>query len=234
MVEHTTGCLLCGGDLLYSAEAVPMACSLCGNEVLSTASCENGHFACDGCHGASAMDVIERVCVASESIDPILLCTELMRSSAVHMHGPEHHFLVPAVLIATYDNRRGMPELKVRHLADARQRASKVPGGFCGTHGNCGAGVGTGIYWSVITGATPLSQKPWQQSNRMTAHALLVIADHGGPRCCKRDSYLAIQEAMKRTSELDETAWTSDSPVCEHSTRNKQCLKTECAFFRSR
>lgn len=55
-----------------------------------------------------------------------------------------------------------------------------------------------------------------------------------GPRCCKRDSYLAIQETMKGAAELDGTVWASDAPKCEHSARNKQCLETECTFFPKR
>ena len=233
MTEHSTGCLLCGTDLVYSNEAAVATCALCGIESHSTASCGSGHFICDACHGATAMDVIEQVCVASASTDPVRLCTELMRSPAIHMHGPEHHFLVPAVLLSAYDNLHGQQELKTRHIADAKQRASKVPGGVCGTHGNCGAGVGTGIFWSIITGATPLSRQPWTQSNVMTARALLTIAEHGGPRCCKRDSYLAIQEAMRQVTAIDGTAWSIEQPACEHALRNKQCLKAECPFFAS-
>ncbi|VUT25840.1 MAG: hypothetical protein MOIL_01256 [Candidatus Methanolliviera sp. GoM_oil] len=55
-------------------------------------------------------------------------------------------------------------------------------GGFCGYHGDCGAAVGTGIFISLITDATPLSKHEWKLSNLMTAKSLLSIANHGGPR----------------------------------------------------
>ena len=35
----------------------------------------------------------------------------------------------------------------------------------------------------------------------MTGRALTAIGENGGPRCCKRDSYLAIFEAVKFTAE---------------------------------
>lgn len=231
MTDHASGCLLCGAELVYSTGAVAVTCALCSAADHSTAKCRNDHFVCDRCHGASALEVIHQVCLASSETDPIALCTELMRSPTIHMHGPEHHFLVCAVLLTTHDNRHGQSQLKPQHLAVAKQRASSVPGGVCGTHGNCGAAVGTGIYWSVLTSATPLATRTWSQANRMTAHSLLRIARHGGPRCCKRDSYLAIQEAMLQTTAMDGTEWADGLPKCEHSARNKQCLTKECPYY---
>jgi hypothetical protein len=231
MTHHAAGCLLCGSELEYSTTAVTMSCALCSSGEQSTAKCRNDHFICDRCHGTSALDIIEQVCLASSATDPIALCTELMRSPAIHMHGPEHHFLVSAVLLTAHDNGHGQLQLKQQHLTDAKQRASRVPGGFCGTHGSCGAAVGTGIFWSVLTGATPLSTRTWSQANRVTAHSLLRIARHGGPRCCKRDSYLAIQEAMLQTTAMDGTEWVDNHPWCEHSARNQQCLSKDCPYF---
>jgi hypothetical protein len=80
----------------------------------------------------------------------------LLHHDRLAMHGPEHHYLVPAVLIAAWFNMTGVSGK--RHALDkAMKRAGMVPGGSCGTHGACGAGMGTGIFISVITGATPLS-----------------------------------------------------------------------------
>jgi hypothetical protein len=231
MTDHTSGCLLCGAELVYSTSAVAVTCAICSRDDRSTGKCRNDHFVCDHCHGASALDVIEQCCLASSETDPIALCTGLMRSPTIHMHGPEHHFLVCAVLLTAYDNGHDQSQLKRQHLADAKQRAARVPGGVCGTHGNCGAAVGTGIFWSILTGATPLSTRAWSQANRMTAHSLLRVARHGGPRCCKRDTYLAIQEAMVQTTAMDGTEWAENHPRCEHSARNAQCISKECPYF---
>jgi hypothetical protein len=35
--------------------------------------------------------VIEGLCRQTTSVDPITLCTEIMRSPVINMHGPEHH-----------------------------------------------------------------------------------------------------------------------------------------------
>jgi len=108
------------------------------------------------------------------------------------MHGPEHHFLVPAVLIAAYYNLNVEYQTKIQNLKIARQRSEKIPGGFCGSHGTCGACIGAGIFFSIITQTTPLSGKTWQQSNLLTGTCLVEIAMKGGPRCCKRDTLLLL------------------------------------------
>lgn len=230
--SHDTGCLLCGDELLYDAHQAELPCELCGRHMPSTARCPRGHFVCDACHGVSGRDLIERRCATTDEIDPIALATELMRSPTVSMHGPEHHFLVPAVLLATYDNVHGLAPRRARDVAEARRRADRVPGGFCGTHGNCGAAVGSGIFWSVATGATPLTEASWAQSNVMTARSLLRIAEHGGPRCCKRDTYHALLESLRELERLQpEIRWPQPRlPVCEHSHRNRQCLGERCVF----
>jgi hypothetical protein len=231
-----TGCLLCGTELCYRETACEMDCALCGAHVLTSAACKEGHFVCDACHGASGRDLIERRCAATAQTDPIGLATELMRSPAIAMHGPEHHFLVPAVLLAAYDNSTGRTERRAADVQEARRRAEKVPGGFCGTHGNCGAAVGSGIFWSIVTGTTPLSDATWADCNAMTARTLLRIAEHGGPRCCKRDTYHALLQAMDEIRQLDPTTnWPPcPTPTCEHSDRNRQCLSDRCAFHPDR
>jgi hypothetical protein len=233
MNRCTEGCLLCGEKLVYEARSTRSVCALCGQGAEGTARCAAGHFVCDGCHRASALEVIERVALASERTEPLALATELMQSPALAMHGPEHHFLVAAVLLATFDKALGRDARRADDLAEARRRAERVPGGFCGTHGNCGAGVGAGIFWSVATGATPLTDESWSQANRLTAHCLLRIADHGGPRCCKRDTWHAVLETREQIGRrVPETGWSAPAttPRCSHQERNRQCLGARCVF----
>lgn len=231
VINETTGCLICGRPLAYLAYAADRICTLCGAHVASTAICESGHFVCDRCHSASANEIIERSANESTSTDPMEIAVQILQSPALHMHGPEHHFLVPAVLLAAHDNRHHRPQAKVDHLREARRRAQKVPGGFCGTHGDCGAAVGTGIFWSIVTEATPLSRDAWAQAHRMTAHSLLRVADHGGPRCCKRDTFLAIQQAVLDVEQIEGSAWPCRTAKCRHSSHNRQCRGAECPFF---
>ncbi len=233
MAQHDSGCLLCGLELGYRDQATTLECAFCHRQQPTTAACPEGHFVCDTCHQASGVDLIERCCATSLTTDPIALATELMRSPAIAMHGPEHHFLVPAVLLTAYNNRHGREDRRARDVAEARRRAERVRGGFCGTHGNCGAAVGTGIFWSIVTGTTPLSDAGWAQCNTMTAQSLLRIAAHGGPRCCKRDTYHALLAALAELARIDpEQEWTAPQRIqCEHASRNRQCLQERCAFY---
>jgi hypothetical protein len=230
MEDHKRDCVVCGKALTYPDSLQSVACWFCGKPFEVNALCETGHYVCDACHSMGANDVIERFCIITDMTDPLEMARTLMKSPQVKMHGPEHHFLVPAVLIAAYHNAVGKPAEKEGALKKARQRADKVPGGFCGFYGDCGAAVGTGIAVSVITGATPLSKMEWRQSNLMTAKSLLTIARHGGPRCCKRNSFLAIMEAVDFLGEEFGVTLSKNIEKCRFSSLNRECLKEECIF----
>ena len=231
-MEQKTGCLICNAPLVYHSGITVLQCSICGEKKEANAACKNAHFICDVCHSASALDVIANYCSHTEETDPTAIALTLMRHPSVKMHGPEHHFLVPAALIAAYYNITGNKEEKDSKLAQARERSKHVLGGFCGFYGTCGAGVGTGIFMSLIMNATPVSTTGWKLANQMTARSLHVIADHGGPGCCKRDSFLAIQEAVKFVRVNNGVSMTVSVPVCEFSPLNKECLNNECLYHK--
>ena len=229
--DHAAGCLVCGADLVYAEQPRQLACVCCGAELPTHAACVNGHFICDQCHGLPALDLIERTCLASSDTDPLRLAIGLMGNPAVKMHGPEHHFLVPAVLITAFCSVQGNTR-KADMLTAARKRAADVKGGFCGLHGTCGAGMGAGIACSVLTGATPLSRDEWRLANLMTAACLTAIGEAGGPRCCKRDTFLALQVGRDFLNRhLGASLPIGPQPVCTFAGHNRECLQADCNFF---
>ena len=136
-------------------------------------------------------------------------------------------------MLSAYYNKNNDIENKKKKIAEARKRSEKVPGGYCGFYGSCGAGIGTGIFISLITGATPLSSDEWKLANRMTSKSLLTISDKGGPRCCKRDTFLAIIEAVKFLKKNFKTELPINENVkCDFSSINRECLKDKCDFFK--
>lgn len=230
-MEHQSGCLLCGSGLEYRTAASAMPCAVCGREFPSAAACAQGHFVCDACHGLDALDWIEARCRASAGTDPISLANELMAHPGVKMHGPEHHFLFPAAMASAYCAAIGQPGLKDGYLKAIRQRSAAVPGGFCGFQGACGAGIGMGIFMSVVTGATPVSRQEWGRANALTGRSLLSIAEHGGPRCCKRDGWLAMYEAVATVERELGVRLASPALVsCGFSGRNKECTGGACPY----
>jgi len=223
--------MICGQPLVYN-QSLLSECSYCHNKFLSQVRCTVGHYICDSCHSATGNGVIETVCQSTTLQDPIEIGLTLMRDSRIMMHGPEHHFLVPAVLLAAYYNTIQQPILKKLKIMKARQRANNVLGGFCGYYGTCGAAVGAGIFISLITDASPLSRLEWRLSNLITAESLRSIANHGGPRCCKRNSFLAISCAIEFVkTHFDVSLLTKQHGTCEFSDLNNECLRNGCPYY---
>ena len=233
MNERKRGaCLVCGENLTYYPKAVEMECVFCGKKELSHASCEKGHYVCDACHAKKGIEVIMEICQKTDSKNPVEIARKIMEDPYIYMHGPEHHVMVGAVLLTAYRNSGGDIDLK-EALEEMKERGSQIPGGVCGFWGCCGAGVSTGIYMSIVTGATPLAGRSWGLANRTTAKALEAIGELGGPRCCKRDTFTAIRKAAEMTAK--ELGIEMDCPaeiVCAFSEENQQCLKKACPYHR--
>ena len=230
MKRSEGACLICGAPLVYFQEAREMECSLCHRKFPSNAQCEEGHFICDECHSKRGIEVVMEGCRKTPSKNPIAILQSLMEDPFVYMHGPEHHVMVGAALLAAYRNAGGELDLE-QALAEMAQRGQQVPGGACGFWGCCGAAVSTGIFVSIVTGSSPLSGKSWGLCNEMTSRALASLAAVGGPRCCKRNSFLATIEAVKFAREkLGVSMELPEKIQCAFVPENQQCLRKKCPF----
>ncbi len=205
-----------------------MECAICHKKEESKTRCISGHYVCNDCH-TQGMDSMIGYCLSEHSKNPIEIMDKIMSLPFCHMHGPEHHVMVGAALLTAYRNAGGELELE-KALLEIYRRGKEVPGGVCGFWGACGAGISTGIYMAIITKSTPLATTAWGLSNRMTAKALGSIGEIGGPRCCKRDSYLAITEAVKFTKENLGVAMEIGNVSCTRSSQNNQCIQRACPF----
>ena len=223
-------CLICKAPLRYLNTDEEMECVLCHKKQYSKTKCESGHFVCDECH-TNGMDGIISICLNSKSDDPIEIMELMMSMPSCHMHGPEHHTMVGSALLTAYKNAGGEIDLKPA-LDEMRKRGKQVPGGSCGFWGACGAGISAGIFVAIELKSTPLAREAWGLSNQMTAKALDAIGKNGGPRCCKRDSYLAITEAVKFTSENLHINMQLSPIICTRSRLNNQCRQENCPFYK--
>ena len=149
--------------------------------------------------------------------------------SDCHMHGPEHHVMVGAALLTAYHNAGGDIALSDA-LMEMLRRGKSVPGGACGFWGACGAGISTGMFVSIISRSTPLTDEPFALSHKMTAAALGQIGEIGGPRCCKRDSFLSILTAIDFVKEHFGIALQKPEVVCRYAAQNNQCIGKRCPF----
>ena len=222
-------CLICKAPLEYLQADTPMECAICHRVEDSKTRCVNGHYVCNECH-TKGIDAIFSVCMNTHETNPVHIMESLMRMDFCHMHGPEHHIMVGAALLTACKNAGGNIDLN-KALPEMSSRGKAVPGGTCGFWGACGAGISAGMYISIVTGATPLSANEWSLSNKMTSRALGKISDFGGPRCCKRDSYLSILEAVAFTKEHLGIEMEVSDIICSRSALNNQCIKAACLFY---
>ncbi len=222
-------CLICNAPLEYLVQDEMMECAICHKTEPSRTRCVNGHFVCSECH-TQGLDSIFGICHEETSCDPISILEKMMSMPFCHMHGPEHHVMVGAALLTAYKNAGGKIDLQ-NALLEMYRRGKAVPGGACGFWGACGAGVSAGQFMAIATESTPLATEPWGLSNQMTAKALDSIGKNGGPRCCKRDSYLSILAAIDFTAEHLDVHMKKSDPVCTRSRQNNQCIGKRCPFF---
>lgn len=221
-------CLICGAPLKYTERDTEMECAICHKKESGKTSCEKGHYVCNECH-TKGIDTIMAVCLAENSKDPIEILRRLMDLPFCHMHGPEHHIMVGSALLTAYKNAGGKIDLE-RALSEMQARGRKVPGGACGFWGACGAAVSSGMFVSIATGSTPLAEEEWGLSNLMTSASLKAIGDVGGPRCCKRNSYLAVTEAVRFAAERLDVKMELGEIKCIHRGQNNQCIGKRCPF----
>lgn len=237
MPAKRANCLVCGEPIAYWEQAQEVVCVICGKKETGHSICTAGHYVCNACHRAEGVNYIIGLCTKSTSTNPIAIMNEAMDDKSVYPNGPEHHTLVGAALIAAYANAGGKDPAddavdKNAALAELRTRSLQVPGGTCGFWGTCGAAVSSGQALSILTGSTPLKQEPWAQCQRLTSAILGRMADIGGPRCCKRTSYISVITAVPFINQLLGSEMTLPEEVtCSFFQRNAECRKRDCPFF---
>ncbi len=230
-MESKENCGVCGKPLVYGTKEVLKRCDFCGQEFPALIYCPGGHYICDACHGRAALDILKDVLNTTKSTDPIEILEKVMAHPSVPMHGPEHHAMVPAIIVAAVKNAGyPMPEGAIEK---AIERGSKVPGGWCGFYGACGGGIGVGTAVSVLTGATPLTGKTRALANEATAYALGKMIDDS-PRCCKRASRRALELAVEfLKNKMDINLPLSKRPKCSYVQRNRECIREACPYYES-
>lgn len=80
------------------------------------------------------------------------------------------------------------------------------------------------------SGDMAVDVEPFGLSHRMTSKALGEIGAVGGPRCCKRDSYLSILAAIDFVKEHLKIEMEKPEIVCGPSAQNNQCIGKRCPF----
>ena len=208
-----------------------MECEICHKKESSKTRCVNGHYVCNNCH-TQGLDTIIGLCMKETSKNPVVIIEKMMALPFCHMHGPEHHVMVGSALLTAYKNAGGNIDLHGA-LIEMMNRGKSVPGGACGFWGACGAGISTGMFISIISQSTPLSNEPFALSHKMTAKSLEKIGELGGPRCCKRDSFISVLSAIEFVKEHFGIEMEKVEVVCHYSAQNNQCIGKRCPFSKA-
>lgn len=224
-------CLICGAPLEYLDTDEIMECAVCHKKENSKTRCVNGHYVCNACH-TEGLDSLIALCLGAASKNPIEIMNSMMGQPFCHMHGPEHHVMVGAALLTAYKNAGGDIDLH-QSLIEMMSRGKGVPGGACGFWGACGAGISAGMFVSIISKATPLTVESFGLSNLMTSKALERIGTIGGPRCCKRDSFLSILAAIDFVQEHFGIEMERQEIICDYAAQNNQCIGMRCPFSKA-
>ena len=177
-----------------------------------------------------AKKIIE-VCLQEKSYSPVEIFNKIAQMDFVRIHGPEHHILDGAALLTAYFNAGGTIDLEMS-LKELMNRGLQMPGATCGMWGVCGAVSSMGAALSIIDGTGPLSSDvSWGKHMEFTSKALSRLSEVGGPRCCKRDAFLAFQKAIEFVNENYNVKLEEGTIECLYSLKNEQCIKERCPFY---
>ncbi len=231
--RNTAGCMVCGAELHYFTDSKEMTCSYCGRVLPANGCCEEEHFVCDSCHRENGIEVIKAICSSTEERDLVRLL-ELIRSHpAIPMHGPEHHAMIPGIILACYRNSGG--DIKEETILTGIRRGGDIPGGVCGFWGACGAAVGAGIAVSIILAATPLTPAPRQMAQSFSARILKLISRHRGGRCCQRETWLALTETARLSESILSVPMVAEGALhCSQYLQNRECIRKQCPLWEQR
>jgi MoaA/NifB/PqqE/SkfB family radical SAM enzyme/SAM-dependent methyltransferase len=226
-------CMVCAAPLTYLEEPVELRCHYCGEATLANARCEQGHFVCDQCHAADHVTFIKSFCARTAETDPVALFFAMRRWHLFPVHGPEHHVLAPAAFLTAYRNRfGGLPQARIDAAVD---RATSLPGGTCAYWGACSAALGIGIAYATILQATPLSRDARGTVQTVVSKLLAELGRFPAPRCCRRETYLALKLACDLSAEyLPHALEAGPPPACDQTKINRECLGTECPIHPGR
>lgn len=178
---------------------------------------------------------VQDLCLASDSTCPESLLEQVMADERHPAFGPLHHFTVGAVLITCCRNAMASADRDAKLEADLDElaaRSAHVPGATCARWGVCGAAASAGMAYAILRENAPLKVEGWQEGQLLVSMLLERIAHAGAPRCCKRDSRIAVRESLPVFKQAFgvRLARLSDAPRCETAPLNSVCMGNACPF----
>ena len=94
----------------------------------------------------------------------------------------------------------------------------------------CGAPVTYSVESSVKT-CNICHKDAWPFPQKLVSVILSRLADVGGPRCCKRTSRIAIEEAIRFYRQFSSVKIPLSSVLCKYFEDNKECIREDCPYY---
>lgn len=232
--HETKNCVLCGDTLEHLNKNLEnVHCDNCRLIKPASSRCKMGHVICDDCLNETVFQFVKTKCLTYKGNDAIELAVEIMNSPLVNMHGPEHHYILPSVLLTVIPKNKLSNKTLEDLLEIADKRISKEVCVDCSVaKDNCGAAIGAGIFIEIINGLYEKKvDKINNLSKELTERCLDKIKEHGGPKCCKRDTYFSIQASIEFIKEKYGIELPQSKAKCTFSLRNKSCGLERCIFY---
>ncbi|MGN1343928.1 MAG: DUF5714 domain-containing protein, partial [Traorella sp.] len=159
-----------------------------------------------------------------------ILFRKITSYKEIPMHGPIHHRIDGACLLSCLYQARKDFDLE-QAIDEMFERGSKIPGAICGHWGVCGAVCSLGAALSIYHETSPLSQdEHYKEHLKYTSLVLNKMAEIGGPRCCKRNAFLAMETAIDFVKENYQIELERETISCDYSSKNQQCIGKRCPF----
>ncbi len=166
-----------------------------------------------------------------KGVNPVRIFKNMAGKEYIDMHGPEHHILDGACVLAAYKNAGGNIDLDDA-LEKLTAEGLKMPGAMCGRWGVCGAVTSIGAVLAILDATGPLSSDgTWGEHMSYTSAAIKELGTINGPRCCKRDAMIAFKNGIEYINSRYDVILEYEEPVCEFKELNRQCIKGRCPFY---
>ena len=228
--RHTESCRKCGAELEYLEEARDANCMICGIADSAHVVCPEGHYVCDGCHGAEFMEDLDHSLDEAHSVSPYELAEDLMALPYLPMLGCEHAHIAAGALMRALENAR-VEGVGSAHRAEVLERtARQAVGAYCGLTGVCGVVPALGACYSVLVGGACGKGAETQESMRLVSRLAAVTAAHADPGCCKAYVRACLRETSVFLEEhLGIVTPPSPDTVCSDAARHPHgCRGPEC------
>ena len=163
--------------------------------------------------------------------NPVGIFKRMADKDYINIHGPEHHVLDGASILVAFHNAGGQIDLD-ESLNRLLREGLRMPGAMCGLWGVCGAITSVGAALAIIDKTGPLSEDgSWGDHMAFTSAAVREMGTINGPRCCKRDAMISFKNAVEYINRTYPVSLEYQTPVCEFSPRNQECIKERCPFY---